>query len=179
MGLCRTFRTVLTTHRKKLGGRNHLVIPALQSLLRCLFIPYSPPDSSPVPESQTSALGESHAAAYGRLLTMICDPTVSAVSRSSKPHSRRPALNDETKTARSIAGQHLQYLLMDYCKSQLKGILPPALKTALTPGLYAILDVVTPEVLRTINAAMDPSSRSIFKALYDQHRRAPGRWHGT
>ena len=170
MGLCRIFNTILMTHRTQLGGRNHLMVPALQGLLRCLFTSYSPADSTSLASDQSSVVGEPHAAAYARLLTTISDPTVSAVSRG---RSRRHGLllNDATKKARSIAGQHLQYLLMDYCKSQLHGTLRPAVKAALAPGLAAVLHVIPPDVLRTINAAMDPSARSIFKALYDELRR--------
>ena len=103
---------------------------------------------------------------------MLCSPTVSAVSHSR--NSRQQELNDETKKARSIAGQHLQYLIMEYCSCQLKGRLLPEVKTALNPGIWAVLDVVQQEVMRTMNAAMDPASRSIFKALYEDYRRVGG-----
>ncbi len=193
-GLCRIFSNMLVMHRIKLGGRYHLILPALQGLLRCLFIPYSNnhnhnaanstvannAQSSP-PAATSTPVGAADAAAYARLLTTICDPTVSAVTRrhrSSKNGRYGLSLNDETKKARGIAGQHLQYLAMEYCKYQLREYLRPEFKSALTPGLYAVLDVLTPEVMRTMNAAMDSSSRSIFKALYDDYRRQ-GRWQGT
>ncbi len=171
LGLCRLFGTLLAAHRKKLGGRYHLVVPALQGLLRPLFIPYA--IRTPLIESHLmgkASLGKSHAAAYARLLTTLCSPTVSAVARP-RTNNTRQELNDETKKARSIAGQHLPYVIMDYCTCQLKGRLLPEMKTALDPGLYAMLDVVQPEVMRTMNAAMDSTSRSIFKALYEEYKR--------
>lgn len=178
---------MLVVHRMKLGGRYHLIIPALQCLLQCLFVSYRKNEASLGPTSQSGGgLGETHAAAYSRLLTTICDPTVSAVTRPSKRARARArpqaqhggSLNDETKKARNIAGQHLQYLIMDYCTQQIKGRLKkPDMKAALTPGLYAILDVMSQDVMRTINAAMDSSSQSIFKALYEDYRRS-GRWGG-
>ena len=183
LSLCKLFNSMLVVHRMKLGGRYHLIIPALQCLLQCLFVSYRQNEASLQPMSQSGGgLGETHAAAYGRLLTTICDPTVSAVTRVKK-RARAGAqqhglLNDETKKARNIAGQHLQYLIMEYCSQQLKGRLKqPGMKAALTPGLYAILDVMSQDVMRTINAAMDSSSRSIFKALYEDYRRS-GRWGG-
>lgn len=115
------------------------------------------------------SLGKAHAAAYARLLTTLCSPTVSAVAKSR--NNTRQDLNDETKKARSIAGQHLPYVIMDYCTCQLKGRLLPEVRTALGPGLYAVLDVMQPELMRTMNAAMDSTSRSVFKALYEQYRR--------
>lgn len=174
LGMCRLFGTLLAAHRKKLGGRYHLVVPALQGLLELLFLPYATrtPLIGP-PLTGEASVGKAHAAAYARLLTTLCSPTVSAVTRS-WTNNKRQELNDETKKARSIAGQHLPYLIMDYCTCQLKGRLLPEVKTALNPGLYAVLDVVQPEVMRTMNAAMDSSSRSIFKALYEEYKRLGG-----
>ena len=166
ISLCRLFGNILAIHRTKIGGRYHLVILALQSLLRCLFIPYAPTDSI---ADTSSALNETHAAAYARILTTLCDPTVSSVMRS-KERSRLE-LNDETKRAKSIAGQHLPYLILEYCNCQLKGKLLPEMKTALDPGLYAVLAVMTPEAMRTMNAAMDESGRAVWKALYEDSRR--------
>lgn len=172
--LCSLFNKLLVVHRMKLGGRYHLIVSALQGLLRCLFISYK--NEASISFSNTSepfALGEAHAAVYGRLLTTICDPTVSAVTR---PRKRsRHELNDETRKARNIAGQHLQYLIMEFCECQLQGRLKPEMKAALTPGLHAIFSVMSPDVMRTINAAMNSSSQSIFKALYDDYGRS-GRW---
>lgn len=178
--LCRLCGTVLATHRTKIGGRYHLVVLALQGLLRCLFIPHGRNGVSaavlvlpPWLYGREPILEESHAASFVRLLTTICNPTVSSVTRS-RTRSRRE-LNDDTKKARSIAGQHLPYVIMVYCQCQLKGRLLPTVKAALTPGLYAVFDVMSPDTMRTLNAAMDSSSRAIFKALYDDYRRF-GRW---
>ena len=176
MGLCRIFGMILVRHRVKLGGRYHLVVSALQGLLRCLFVPYPTTRATSTASEHASALGEAHAAVYARLLTTICDPTVSAVTRSGK--ASRRGLTDETQKARSIAGQHLQYVVMEYCNCQLMGRLQPEMKAALGPGLHAIFEVMSDEVMRTINEAMDSSSRSIFKALYEEYERV-GKWQGV
>lgn len=165
-GLCRIFGTILIILRTKIGGRYHLVICALQSLLRCLFIPFTPTNSS---HEEPSSFTETHAATYARVLTTLCDPTVSSVTRSK--YRLRPKLNDETKKAKDIAGQHLPYLIMEYCVCQLKGRLLPETKTALNPGLYAVLAVMSQEVMRTMNEAMDESARAVWKALYEDYRR--------
>lgn len=182
VGLCRLFASLLAVHRTKLGGRFHLVVMALQGLLRCLFEPYAKNVGSgaalalpPWLQSSSRLLNDNHAAAYSRLLTAICDPTVSAVTRT-KNRSRQE-LNDETKKARSIAGQHLQYLIMEFCQCQLRGRLTPEVRAALNPGLYAVFDAMNQEIMRTINSALDSSGRSIFKVLYDDYRRF-GRWQG-
>lgn len=174
--LCRLFSTILVVHRTKLGGRYHLVIPVLQGLLRNLYIPYSETSKTAITDEQGFLRGQAQAKAYARLLITLCDPTVSAVTRSKNASQRR--LTDLTKKARNIAGQHLQYIIMEYCCCQLNGRLNLETKAALIPGLYAVLDVLPQEVMRTMNAAMDSSSRSIFKALYEDHRRR-GQWQGT
>ena len=168
--LCRLLGTILAVHRAKIGGRYHLVILALQALLRCLFIPYK---NSEAVSSEGSVFGEPHAAAFGRILSMICDPTVSSVTRSR--NRSRLELNDETKKARSIAGQHLPPLIMKFCGCQLTGRLLPGMRAALNAGLYAVLAVMSANVMRTMNAAMGSSDRSVFKALYDDYRRF-GKW---
>lgn len=172
IGLCRLFGTLLATHRAKIGGRYHLVVLTLQALLRCLFIPYQ---SNETLASELSVFGESHAAAYGRILNMICDPTVSSVTRSRK--RPRLELNDQTKKARSMAGQHLPYLIMEFCGYQLQGRLQPGMRAVLNAGLYAVLAVIPPDMMRTMNVAMDSSSRSVFKALYSDYRKI-SKWQG-
>ena len=170
--LCKLFTTVLRSHRSKIGGRYNLIVPALQGLLRCLFRPYARAST----ESETEfSLTDVHAAEYSRILTMLCDPTVSAVT---KPHKRLHAeLNDETKKARSIAGQHLPALVMEYCRCQLSGKISPDMGAALQVGLWAILQVMTQDRIKAMSAAMDSDSRSVFKSLYDDFKKS-GRWSG-
>lgn len=170
--LCELFTTVLRSHRSKIGGRYNLIVPALQGLLRCLFRPYARASA----ESETElTLTDVHAAEYSRILTMLCDPTVSAVT---KPHKRLHAeLNDETKKARSIAGQHLPALVMEYCRCQLSGKISPDMGAALQVGLWAILQVMTQDRIKAMSAAMDSNSRSVFRSLYDDFKKS-GRWSG-
>ena len=169
IGLCRLLGTILAVHRTKIGGRYHLVLLTLQALLRCLFISYKDDGAMVI-------FRETHAASYGRILTTICDPTVSSVTRS-KNRSRLD-LNDETKKARSIAGQQLPYLIIEFCSSQLSGRLLPGMRAALNAGLYAVLAVIPHDIMRTMNAAMDSSSRSVFKALYSDFKKV-GKWKGS
>lgn len=174
--LCGLMGSILAVHRTKLGGRYHLIIPLLQGMLRCLFTPDVRRARSaktislpPWLSGKGTKLDASSAAVYARLLTTICEPTVSSVT-SSKNRSRQD-LNDETKKVRAIAGQYLPYLIMEYSQCQLNARIPPVVKAALMPGLYAVFDVMSQETMRTLNAAMDSSSRAIFKALYDDYRR--------
>ena len=180
--VCSLCELLVSRQRKRLGGRYHLLLPVLQQLLRCLYSSTSQArvtnthlkESLPVwMREPLEALGTRSVSQYTRLLTSVCDPTASSVSRKyGKPGAE---LNDATTKARNQAGQYMQYVIMEYAQCQLKGQISPEGKSALMPGLYAILDVMSRDVMRAMNAAMDSSSRAIFKALYDDYRRF-GKW---
>lgn len=169
--LCRILGTIVGLYRQQLGGRFHLLIPALQSLLKALFAPNQKRNQKGGP-----ALGISHTVQFTRLLTSLCDPTVSAVSRPSRPTGNSSnSLVDQTKKAKVIAGQHLRILIESYAQNMLEAPLQPDIKTALAPGLYAILDAMPTESKRGLNAGMDISSRAIFKTLHEEYVRF-GKW---
>ncbi|KLJ07491.1 hypothetical protein EMPG_17007 [Blastomyces silverae] len=185
--ICHLLGLVFGQYRQKLSGRFHLILPVMQRLLRLLFTPSSRPQRSsrsqltppPWADSRNAASSllhrPSHATQFTRLLTTLCDPTVSAVQRVQRSDS---GLTDNTKKVKSLAGQHLQYLVMEYAICQLRGQLAPEMKAALMPGLYSVLDVMSKETMRGMNAAMDSSSRAVFKSLYEDYVRF-GKWnHG-
>jgi nucleolar pre-ribosomal-associated protein 2 len=180
--LCKLMGVLLGLHRQKLGGRFHLILPAMQRLLNCLFA-----RSKKRSQSMLGAKGHtqqpywlaplqaSHAVHFTRLLTSLCDPTVSAVSRPTQSGGSREALTDQTKKAKRIAGQYLQYLIMEYTQSSLRGSLVPEVKAAILPGLYAVLDVMSRDTMRAMNSGLDVSGRAIFKGLYDDYVKF-GKW---
>ncbi|PGH28520.1 hypothetical protein GX50_08740 [[Emmonsia] crescens] len=184
--ICHLLGLLLGQYRQKLSGRFHLILPIMQRLLRLLFTPSSRPQKSSrfqlaLPpwvdnNNVSSSLHKrSYATQFTRLLTTLCDPTVSAVQRGQRSDS---GLTDSTKKVKSLAGQHLQYLVMEYAICQLRGQLVPEMKAALMPGFYSVLDVMSKETMRGMNAAMDSSSRAVFKSLYDDYVRF-GKWnHG-
>lgn len=49
------------------------------------------------------------------------------------------------------------------------------MREKLMPGIFAVMDVMSAEVKRTVNARLDASGRSIFKGLYEDWRKE-GRW---
>ncbi|MCJ1313851.1 hypothetical protein MMC25_007531 [Agyrium rufum] len=191
--LCRLFMSILLSHRRKLGGRYHLVIPALQGLLRCLFIRFPQSTNAtgavalPQPRwirQASQRLNATHATHLTRILNTICNPSPSVVARRPKagdPDSvlTQQPLNDETKKAKAIAGQHLQYVVMEFCVSQLYGRLEPGMRQALNPGLWVIMDAMNQDIMRTVNSAfLDAGERAIWKSLYEDWRRF-GRWKGS
>lgn len=181
--LCRLLGTLFGLYRKKLSGRFHLVLPIMQQLLRCLFTstPNASAKSSSLISTQppwikgkaSTPLQIEHAGQYTRLLTSICDPTVSSVELQRAGPNQ--GLSDNTKKIKSLSGQYLQYVVMEYANSQLRGHLAPEMKTALLPGLYAVLDVMSKDTMRAMNAAMDSSARAVFKRLYEDYVKF-GKW---
>ena len=187
--LCAVIGAILGRHRRRLNDRYHLLLPILQSILRCLFWPGQKAIEAQrgaatiavttfgktLPtwlRDSTDPLPLSSAEQVSRLLSSLCNPTVSAARSSSKRHNE---LNDEVKKARRLAAQHVQYLVTEYCRCILDGQISPTMKDQLMPGMYSALDAIDRDLMRAMNAGMDPSSRAIFKNLYDDWTRF-GKW---
>ncbi|KAH8698459.1 Urb2/Npa2 family-domain-containing protein [Talaromyces proteolyticus] len=169
---CRLMGTLFGLYRQQLGGRFHILTPALQALLKALFAP-SRKRKRDAGSSRLSpmhrALGIPHAVMFSRLLSSLCDPTVSAVSRPTRGGASRDGLIDQTKTAKLKAGQHLRIIIESYAQHMLDSPISAEMKAALLPGLYAVLDAMPTDTKRALNASMDVSSRAIFKTLHDDY----------
>jgi len=189
--ICEVVGVVLSRHRRRISDRYHLLVPAISNLLRCLFWPgtntlhgLAGRDAShtintfgkSLPGWLTSseeALPPTSAEQLGRLLSSICNPTVSAARTSRK--RKYNELNDETKRARQLAGQHLVYLVTEYARCSLDGQIDPFVKECLMPGFYSVLESIDRDLMSALNASMDASSRAIFKSLYESWI-AHGKW---
>ena len=86
-------------------------------------------------------------------------------------------LNDITKKARALAGQYLQYFVVEFCCLQLKGKIGPAVRAALDPGLYAVFDAMSKDVMGVVSESLDQQGREVFKSLYQDWVRF-GKWQG-
>ncbi|KAK3055409.1 hypothetical protein LTS18_011809, partial [Coniosporium uncinatum] len=166
-----------------LGGRHHILMPLLQHLLACLFIPYTttsarvssishPPWLSPI----STALTTKQATAFSRLLTTLCSPTVSSVSkrRRTANGSRKLNLVDETKKARNYVGQYITLLLAEFCSLSLKGRLMPGVRRALIPGIWAAMECVDKVGMRALSEGLDGKGRAIWGSLFGEWRRSGG-----
>ncbi|KAF4636308.1 hypothetical protein G7Y89_g1788 [Cudoniella acicularis] len=179
--LCHLLQAVLVLHRLKLQGHFHLVVQVMQTLLRCLFTPLphsttkttkflAPPPWLTSPNHQLTA---KHAAAFTRLVTLICDPSVSSVTRST--HNN---LNSATDKAKGMAAQHMQFVLTSYIKLQLEMRMAPEVREKMIPGLYAIFDGTSVEMRRMIGESLDASGRAVFGTLLRDYLRF-GKWKGS
>lgn len=182
-----TLATVLILHyRKRLGGRFHLLLPVLQNLLRCLFISHNPSPGSKTssqdriqqpPWLMSSKLLPHAATSLTRLLTTITHPTPSSLSAH---HSLSyDTLTDPVPRARRTASQYLQYVLIEYCACRLQARLEPEVKTALGPGLFAILEVMDDDMHKGMNGLMNRQSRDVFRGLWAEWGVSRGRFPGN
>ena len=180
--LCRLVEVIIKRHRLRLEGHFHLLVTALQSLLRLLIAPWagSTPATAAAAVSQdtTTSLLAAHqrrqAAVFARLLTLTCEPSVASVTRGQAPG----ALDSAVDAAKRSAGQHMYLVLMLYIKLQLECPVPRVVREALQPGVYSILDITTMEGRRILNEAVDGSGRAIFRELYKQYVKF-GKWSGV
>jgi nucleolar pre-ribosomal-associated protein 2 len=122
------------------------------------------------PQHQLKAV---HAAAFTRLVTSICDPSVSSVQR-----SQRNNLTSATDKAKRMAGQHMQFVLMTYIKLQLEMKMLPEVREKMVPALYAIFDTTTPELRKAISESLDSSGRAVFGTIYRDYSKF-GKWKGS
>ncbi|KAK3375366.1 Urb2/Npa2 family-domain-containing protein [Podospora didyma] len=167
--LCTLVETVIKRHRRRLDGHFHILVTVLQSLLRRLVSR---------PRDTEASQWEKHAKRFSRLITLICEPTIASVSSRSSQAPGGSLLDSEKDRAKRYAGAHMYLVLMQYVKLQLEHVVPHCVREVLETGMYSVMDITTPDGLKIMNDAMDPSGRIIFKELYKQYQKF-GKWSGV
>lgn len=163
--LCRLVEVIIKRHRLRLEGHFHLLVTTLQALLHRLLVPSA---------TTTPSAAEQQAKHFTRLLTLICEPSVASVTRGQQPGT----LDSAVDAAKRSAGQHLYLVLMSYIKLQLEHAVPRAVRDALEPGVYSVLDITSPGGRRILNEAVDGSGRAVFKEMYRRYVKF-GKWSGV
>jgi nucleolar pre-ribosomal-associated protein 2 len=166
--MCKLVEVVIKKHRLRLEGHYHILLNAMQSLLRNLIIEQRTIDST------DGLTQESKAHAFSRLVTLVCEPTAGAVARS-QHHS---TLDSATDAAKRTAGRHMYLVLMQYVKLQLETDVSRTLREALEPAMNSIFDVTPREGRKILNDAMDSSGRAILREMFKRYTRF-GKWTGV
>ncbi|KAM5351292.1 hypothetical protein ACJ41O_004015 [Fusarium nematophilum] len=166
--LCKLVEVVIKKHRLRLEGHHHLLLSTMQALIRNLVI------SQGATGSLGQAMHESKAHVYARLVTLICEPTAGAVSRS----QHQSALDSATDAAKRSAGRHMYLVSMQYVKLQLEADVPRLVREALEPAMNSIFDITPPEVRKILNDAMDGSGRAILREMFKRYTKF-GKWGGV
>lgn len=177
--ICDTTRLVLLLHRSRLGGRFHLLLPLLQNLLFCFFIPHGgrqnmlPPWLRAPASVSRKHLTPGNASQYARLLSTLCSPTQSSVSKAHQNRASsntKSSLNDPVKAAREYVSHYIYPLLATLCRFQLNGRLESGVREKLMPGIYEVIGTadMDKEALQAMYAGLDKSSREIWKGLWEE-----------
>ena len=166
--LTQLLEQIIKRHRRRLDGHFHLLLTALQSLLRLLL------SRSPTPTKTGPNHWESDARHFARLLTLVCEPTASSVSRATTT-----GLDSERDRAKRYAGQFMYLVVMAYVQLQVAHpAVPHGVREALEGGVYSVLDVTTEDGMRILNEGLDGGGRVIFREMVKMYRRF-GKWSGV
>ena len=200
--LCRFIHTTLARNvfRKRLRGRAHLLVPILQGLMRSFFTPMGRTNKDrlrQVPwlgiENTKELMAGSqhrllprHGHLFGRVLTLLCDPPLSAVSSASasrnKPSmsSNEPQglLTDPLIQARVSAAQSAPLLLGELVNCTLRArYCSEGVREALLPGIWALVNVVSSSgigIEKLGGVCGNEGQREILRELVGEWRRFGG-----
>lgn len=189
--LCETIRLVLLLHRGRIGGRFHLLLPLLQGLLFCLFIPNTPRSGALPPwlrpSTSTSTepirLTPQNATQFSRLLATLCNPPQSSITKahqhhsSSKLQSKSKDLNDPIRAARDRVATFLYPLLAAYCRFQLSGRLEAGVREKMLPGMWEAVGTAAlhKETLDAMFAGLGRSERDVWRGVWGEWESVSGR----
>jgi nucleolar pre-ribosomal-associated protein 2 len=180
--LCETSRLLLLVHRAKSGGRSHLLLPLLQGLLFCLFMPTSARSGalpawlrSTTTTTAPITLTPTNAAQYTRLLSTLCNPPQSTISKAHQRSSRN--LTDPLKLAREKTSNFLYPLLASLCRFQLSGRLLPDVRTKLMPGLWEVVGTasLSKDGLDAMFAGLSRSEKDVWRSVWGEWESVHGR----
>ncbi|RMZ71092.1 hypothetical protein GMOD_00005594 [Pyrenophora seminiperda CCB06] len=183
--LCHTSRLILLVHRGRLGGRFHLLLPLLQGLLFCLFIPNAsrsgalPTWLRTTKTTQPVRLTLTNATQLSRLFSTLCNPPQSSITKAHQHHQSRKSkdLNDPIKAAREKASNFLYPLLASFCRYQLNGRLDQGVREKLMTGIFEIVGTASlhRESLDAMFAGLGRNERDVWKGLWEQWESVHGR----
>lgn len=178
--ICETNRLILLVHRNKLGGRSHILVPLLQGLLFCLFMPTST-RSGALPSwlrshsaSEPIRLTPTNASQFARLLSTLCNPPQSSIS---KTHSHARNLNDPIKAARERTSHFLYPLLSSFCRFQLAGRLDPAVRVKLMPGIWEVVSTASlhKSSVDAMFAGIGRAEKDVWRGVWSEWESVNGR----
>jgi nucleolar pre-ribosomal-associated protein 2 len=183
--ICEVVYNLVAFNRSKIRGRHHLLVGLYQTLLNGLFVadPKSNLEQPPWQPQPPQYYGVAQASAYARLLSALCSPISSSTLTAGRKSRREGGytssrlaapLIDEAKRARKHAGQFIHYVIARFCLNHLHGSVPLSLRAALMPATFEAIDVIPLGILRSMNAAMDPATREVWKSLYAEWRKGRG-----
>lgn len=188
--LCSLTQSLLQFHRASLGGRHHIFDLLIQRLLACLFLPGSR-DSGTLNrfkhprwlDTKQHPLTLKHAQKVSRILENLCNPSQGDISKHrNNKHSHSNDLVDAARKVRTQVGQHVQHILHYFCTLMLHGRMGEGMRDALTPGLWAMIEVIemgadSTRGVKALSAGMNNAERAVLRGIFEDWRRF-GAWRG-
>lgn len=183
----------MTLHRRRVrGGRYHLVVAALQSLLHCIYkrkvpgerkksdkvvhppwllLPTSYCNSKTyIGRTDTASIARKRVEGFNRLVTTFCEPSASSVrdrTRKKNDHSLVHSVRDrEKREVASCVGGLLGEIL--------KGGLEGGFEGDITVSVGAIFEALGPEGVKAFAKTVDRESRAMLRELWDEYNRVGG-----
>jgi nucleolar pre-ribosomal-associated protein 2 len=124
-------------------------------------------------------LTAANAAQFTRLLSTLCNPPQSSITKVHQHHQSRKSkdLNDPVKAAREKASNFLYPLLASFCRYQLGGRLDQGVREKLMPGIWEIVGTASlhREGLNAMFAGLGRSERDVWKGLWEEWEGSYGR----
>lgn len=183
----------MTLHRRRVrGGRYHLVVAALQSLLHCICKRRAPgerkksdrvvhPPWLSAPASYRSGKMDAREAkitvttgksvdGFNRLVTTFCEPSTSSIrdrTRRKNDHNLVHSVRDrEKREVASCVGGLLGEIL--------KGGLEGGFEGDITISISAIFETLGPEGVKVFAKTVDRESRAMLRELWNEYKRVGG-----
>lgn len=179
----------MTLHRRRVrGGRYHLVIAALQSLLHCIYKQKLPGERKSTDKivhppwlwfishcngktdiglTKTPATARTRVERFNRLVTTICEPSASSVrERASKKNNHNLVHSVRDREKREVAS-----CVGGLLGEILKGALEGGFEGDITVSVCAIFESMGPDGVKTFAKTVDRENRAMLRELWDEYNR--------
>ncbi|KAA8911066.1 hypothetical protein TRICI_003947 [Trichomonascus ciferrii] len=162
--------SVLLFHRHRINGRHHLVMQVFKSLLRSLT------NKTNLKKQDRAGwlrqnMGIACSEAYARVLSNLCEPNIQSI----RERGGKNNLTSSSAQAKKELAKYVHVLLLSYCQFTLNPRFSKDVAESLRHGFYAVFDVLGPDGQRFTSSLMDPSTRDIFRSIYDDYAKN-GKW---
>lgn len=182
--LCNTLRLILSQHRRRVrGGRYHLVVAALQSLLHCIFkrktarerkksdkILHPPWLLPSTITSEMPIITDRCADGFNRLLATFCEPSAYSVRGKTRAGVDDNLVNSVRDREKREVASCVGGLLGEILKGDLAGGLDGDIKASIN----AIFEVLGTEGVKAFARTLDKEGRAMLRELRDEYNRVGG-----
>lgn len=183
----------MTLHRRRVrGGRYHLVVAALQSLLYCIYKRKAPGERKKSDKvvhppwlllsasycngepdrgtTETIVITGKRVDGFNRLVTTFCEPSASSV----RDRTRRRNDHNLVHSARDRERREVASCVGGLLGGILKGGLEGGFDGDITVSVYAIFEALGPEGVKAFARTIDRESRAMLRELWDEYNRVGG-----